>query len=403
MSNKKKIILISIIVIILVIASYFIFFRKDKIIILYVEGLDIKLLEEYSEQLPNLKSLSQAKMNSEVPLNNPSTLSSIFSGQYIYQPWFLKETVDYTIQEENNFSKILEQTELFKYSQDQKLSIKSFNKLNWDLEKKIHLTEDFDVNEIIQEAQNDFQILEKDFLNYLVEDQDNLLFIGTNYPALVTQVLEDENQVLEAYQKIDNLIGQMQNLMKKNTKLFIISPFGFVNVDKSIDINNTLVYRGFLKGNYRAKEDYFISDCNLAESFAYSPRAGEIFVNKLGREKFGQVSDDFQAVVEDTAYVLSFIDYEGDSLIDTQLFNTSDYFPENNIGELLISLPAGYSIFWPESENKILHSIIKDTNLKKEHLNIKPSLIPGFVLSNKELISDQIDYLDILKLIIDVK
>jgi len=225
MSNKKKIILISIIVIILVIASYFIFFRKDKIIILYVEGLDIKLLEEYSEQLPNLKSLSQAKMNSEVPLNNPSTLSSIFSGQYIYQPWFLKETVDYTIQEENNFSKILEQTELFKYSQDQKLSIKSFNKLNWDLEKKIHLTEDFDVNEIIQEAQNDFQILEKDFLNYLVEDQDNLLFIGTNYPALVTQVLEDENQVLEAYQKIDNLIGQMQNLMKKNTKLFIISPF----------------------------------------------------------------------------------------------------------------------------------------------------------------------------------
>ena len=336
-------------------------------------------------------------------LNNPSSLTTIFSGKYIYQPWFLKEVADYTIKEDNDFSEILKQTELFKDSQDKKLSIKSFNKLNWDLEKKIHQEENFNVNEIVQEAQSDFQILEKDLFNYLTEDQDNLIFIGTNYPALVTQVSEDESQVLESYQKLDSLIEQIQNLMKKNTKLFIISPFGFVNVDKGIDINNALVYRGFLKRDYQTTEDYFISDCDLAQSYAYSPRAGEIFVNQKDREKYGKVSDDFQAVIEDTAYVLSFIDVREESLIDTQLFDTKNYFNQDDIGELFITMPEGYSIHWPEEEGKIFHDIIKDIKIKKEQLNIKPSLIPGFILSNQKIDLDSLGYIDFLNLIIDVK
>jgi len=401
--SKKKIILISFcIIVILVVASYFVFFKKDKIIVIYVEGLEKEILENF-DGLNSLKSLFLVELNTEVPLNNPSSLTTIFSGKYIYQPWFLKEVADYTIKEDNDFSEILKQTELFKDSQDKKLSIKSFNKLNWDLEKKIHQEENFNVNEIVQEAQSDFQILEKDLFNYLTEDQDNLIFIGTNYPALVTQVSEDESQVLESYQKLDSLIEQIQNLMKKNTKLFIISPFGFVNVDKGIDINNALVYRGFLKRDYQTTEDYFISDCDLAQSYAYSPRAGEIFVNQKDREKYGKVSDDFQAVIEDTAYVLSFIDVREESLIDTQLFDTKNYFNRDDIGELFITMPEGYSIHWPEEEGKIFHDIIKDIKIKKEHLNIKPSLIPGFILSNQKIDLDSLGYIDFLNLIIDVK
>ena len=389
MTNKKKIIWICLLIVIVLIATtYFLFFKKDNIIILYIEGIDIKELDKYThEQLPNLKQLYSKKINTEVPLNNPSSFLTILSGKYIYQPWFEKNRADYCVQKENNFQDIFNNTELNKYAMSEHWSVNFINGLDWDLEKRIH-QHNFNSSEIITQAHDNFIIAKNELINYLEKKQDNLIVFGVNYPAMISQIFADDNDILKAYKEIDNLINELKNLMKKNTDLFIISPFGFVNVDKTIDINNALVYRGFLKGDYNAEKNYSINDCDLAKSFSYSPRAGEIFVNKKQRENLGQVDDDFKAVIEDTAYILSFIDYQGDKLIDAQLYDTKEYFTQDNLGELLIAMPEGYNIFWPENNCLVNNNIIMDTQLIKEHLNIKPNLIPGIILSNKNFIED---------------
>lgn len=331
-------------------------------------------------------------------LNNPSSFLTILSGKYIYQPWFEKNKADYCVQKENNFQDIFNNTELNKYAVSEHWSANFINGLDWNLEKNIH-QHDFNSSEIITQARDNFIQYKKELISYLDKKQDNLIIFGVNYPAIVLQVSDNENKFFESYKSIDSLIGEVRGLMKKNTDLFVISPFGFVNVNKTIDINNALVYRGFLQGDYQAQEDYFINDCDLAKSFSYSPRAGEIFVNKKERESLGQVDDDFDAVIEDTSYVLSFIDYEGDNLIDTQLYDTKEYFNQDNIGELFIATPEGYNIFWPENNCIVNNNITMDTQLLKEHLNIKSDLIPGLVLSNNNFIKEEYNYLDVLELI----
>jgi len=398
LKSKHYIIAIAVFLI-LIIASYFLFFQPQHVLILYIEGIDIKELDKYStEQLPNLKQLYSKEINSKVPLNNPSSFLTILSGKYIYQPWFEKNKADYCVQKENNFQDIFNNTELNKYAVSEHWSANFINGLDWNLEKNIH-QHDFNSSEIITQARDNFIQYKKELISYLDKKQDNLIIFGVNYPAIVLQVSDNENKFFESYKSIDSLIGEVRGLMKKNTDLFVISPFGFVNVNKTIDINNALVYRGFLQGDYQAQEDYFINDCDLAKSFSYSPRAGEIFVNKKERESLGQVDDDFDAVIEDTSYVLSFIDYEGDNLIDTQLYDTKEYFNQDNIGELFIATPEGYNIFWPENNCIVNNNITMDTQLLKEHLNIKSDLIPGLVLSNNNFIKEEYNYLDVLELI----
>ena len=410
MTNKKKIIWICLLIVIVLIATtYFLFFQPKHTIILYIEGIEAEELIKYAEQLPNLKNLSKAKLETQVPLNNPSAFSSIFSGKYIYEPWYLKNSADYCAEKENDFSKIFNNTALSQYVQEKKQKIYFFNTLDWQTEKKIH-QRDFSSSEIIQQAQENFLEQKNKFLEHLENRQENWLIAGFNYPALVAQVSKDDQEVFQAYQAIDNLVAQVQNLMKKNTSLYLISPFGLVEVKESIDLNRALSYRGFLKTAKDFKEDYFLSDCDLSNSYAYSPRAGEIFINQAGREKQGKVQEDYSAVIEDTAYVLNFIDYQGDNLIDTQLYDTKEYFNQDDIGELLIAMPEGYNTFWPEQSCFINKDTILDSMLIKDHLNIKPDLIPGLILMNKKFVEDldqsgevqeEINYLNILNLIIE--
>ena len=392
---NKKYFIIALIPLLVLVLIYFIFFKKDNIIILYIEGIDIRELDKYTyEQLPNLKELYFKEINTDIPLNNPSSFASILSGKYIYYPWFEKKNDEYCINNEADFSNLFNNIELSQYADDNHFSVKFINGFNWDLEKIIHQTNDFNVKDIIIEAKDNFTNAKNELISYLEEKQDDLVVFGVNYPAIILQVSEDESGIFESYKSIDNLIDKIQNLMKKRTVLFVISPFGFSNVSKSVDINNALVYRGFLKGFNNAAQGYFLNDCDLKESFSYSPRAGEIFVNQKAREKFGKVDNDFKAVIEDTAYVLSFIDYEEDKLIDTQLYNTDEYLHQKDIGELFIAMPEGYNIFWPEQSCFINKDIIVDSKLVKDHLNIKPDLIPGIILLNKEIVEDLVEDLD---------
>jgi len=401
LKSKHYIIAIAVFLI-LIIAIYFLFFQPQHTIILYIEGIEAEELVKYSDQeLPNLKNLFSTQLKTQVPLNNPSSFQTLFSGKYIYQPWYLKNSADYCVQKENDFSGIFKTTVLNEYLKNKKQKVYFFNNLDWQTEKKIH-QRNFSALDIIQKAEDNFKEQKNIFLKHLEDKQENWLIAGFNFPALVAQVSDNEQDILRVYRAIDDLIAQVQNLMKRNTNLYLISPFGLVPVKESVDINQALIYRGFLKAEQEPEENFSLNNCDLSDSYVYSPRAGEIFVNQVSREAQGKVSDEFEAVIEDTAYVLNFIE-RGEELISTQLYLSRDYFKSKEVGELLIAMPSGYNIFWPENNCSISKDLVQKTNLIQDHLNIQPNLISGLILANKEFVQDNYDYLDVLDLVLRSK
>jgi hypothetical protein len=318
MGWKKIIIIIFLIVIVGV--SLFLIFRKEKVFILYIEGLDREIFNQYSvEQLPNLKKLYLANLDSEISLNSESSFLTILSGKYKYGSNDDKNPAEYSVTKKKSDNLgLFYQTDLYQQAKKNELRSKFFN-------QKIDL-ENVNFNLVI--------------CKYQVEDNN-----------------------LEEYQKIDDIIKELVesfNWLRGKRRIIVIAPQSFQKIE---NINQILVNKGFLACPDGLQSD--LLECDLANSFAYSPASGEIYVNQKDREKLGRVDWDLQGVINDTVYVLSLAEENNDNYF--QIYKGQEYFKQENFPEILI--------FENQEKNK------------------------GLMLSNKKFVQREYNYLEILGLI----
>ena len=333
MIRKKyiKIVIVLILMIILIIGAYFFFFNEKKYFLLYIEGLDKEILNQYSaEKLPNLKKLYQSDLNSEISLNLESSFLTILSGEYKYISTNDKDLTEYSIiKKDIDNLDLFYQTDLYQHVRGENLS---------------------------------FKFSEKDLKQEKFKEK------------VIIYLSRIENNDLNSYQKIDNLIREINKKLSFNTKLLVVFPMQHKTTK---NINQVLADKGFLTCPENFQD---LSECDLANSFAYSPVAGEVYINKKDREKLGRVDWDYEEVIEDTIYSLNYSlnseeqNNENQTQFDKnnfQIYKSQKYFKEKNIPEIFV---------------------FKDSNLKT-----------GLIFSNKKFVQNEYDYLEILNLIIDDK
>jgi len=102
--------------------------------------------------------------------------------------------------------------------------------------------------------------------------------------------MEEKNEYAELfykfYQKIDEYIKQLLEILDDEIELIILSDHGFCSINKEVEVNKWLEDRGYLK--YRVEAPESVADM-AGESKAYSLLPGRIFINRSGREELGTV------------------------------------------------------------------------------------------------------------------
>lgn len=209
--------------------------------------------------------------------------------------------------------------------------------------------------------------------------------------------------ILRVYERMDETIGKVEQAMKPNGVLIIVSDHGFHTWRKGFNTNTWLVENGYMTlKNPNAKE----SSYNLAELFgqgsffpnvdwshtrAYALGLGQIYLNLRGREKYGVVAPGAEAdqiLQEIRTKLLAFRDPDNNEPVIQDVYLGREIFHGARMAsapDLQLDFHDGYRTSWQTSLGAIPDGIVV-ANLKKwsgDHCASDPSDTQGIFFSNR--------------------
>lgn len=111
--------------------------------------------------------------------------------------------------------------------------------------------------------------------------------------------------ILQAYQRMDDILGRFVAKMPPDTLLMVISDHGFHTYRRGLHTNAFLLENGYLTllpDQARGDKSNIFTAVDWSKTKAYSLGTGQIYVNLAGREGRGIVSDaDYPALVKEIA------------------------------------------------------------------------------------------------------
>lgn len=172
-----------------------------------------------------------------------------------------------------------------------------------------------DKSEFMEDAHETIDARFESFKHYIEEDDWDLFFGVFMTTDRVNHFLfkdyeqdgENREEFIEFYQKVDDYIGRLRDLLNENTTLVVASDHGFTSEDYEVHCNSWLREQGWL--DYRT-EDHSELDDITDDTRAYSLIPGRFYINLEGREPRGSVSqDDYESTREELAELIE--DLEG--------------------------------------------------------------------------------------------
>lgn len=111
---------------------------------------------------------------------------------------------------------------------------------------------------------------------------------------------KDENYYapfIEFINKIDEMLGKLEERLDENTELIVLSDHGFCEVKANVQLNHWLYTEGYLK--YKNEKPKGLADIS-SESVAFSLIPGRIFIHTQGKWPKGSVRrEDYESVREE--------------------------------------------------------------------------------------------------------
>jgi len=214
-----------------------------------------------------------------------------------------------------------------------------------------------------------------------------------------------ENVILESYQYMDLIVGDVLKTMDDKKWLFVLSDHGFHSFRNSFNYNTWLAQNGFLAstlggggGKLMKLEDLFGSGqfwqyVDWSKTTAYALGLGGIFVNLAGREKNGVVrpGTEYEDVRNRIIKGLeSCVDAAtGDRPVFKVYRREDSYtgYDPNQMPDLRAANSEGYRCSWQSTLGGIPPKII-DTNSRKwsgDHCTYEPSITKGIFFSDHSL------------------
>ncbi len=235
------------------------------------------------------------------------------------------------------------------------------------------------------------------------------------------------NSILNVYQKMDQIVGDVLREIDAQTILFVISDHGFKSFRKGFNINTWLYQNGYLsfkrgkgdKGDL-ASEERKLDDLFFKTSFftyvdwdktkAYALGLGQIYLNMKGRESKGIVekgTEEERLKDEIRKKLLHFKDPENGVLPVREVYKREDIYRGEFFKEapdLQIGFRDGYRVSWQTALGAAPRDIL-EVNRKKwsgDHCSFDYREVPGVLFVNKKLNKKEVSIMDIAPTILSL-
>lgn len=231
-------------------------------------------------------------------------------------------------------------------------------------------------------------------------------------PALASKY---GDAILRVYQRMDQVVGQVEQSMMPGGTLIIVSDHGFHPWRKGFNTNTWLVENGYMalenpnaqEKAYSLKDLYgqgsFFPNVDWKRTKAYALGLGQIYLNLKGREKEGIVepgaeTDNLLHEIRDRLLAYRDPDTHEPVLEDVYLGRDIDHGPYmSDAPDLQLDFYPGYRTSWQTALGAIPPGIVV-ANLKKwsgDHCSSDPKDTKGILLINRRLADSNPNIIDV--------
>ncbi len=220
--------------------------------------------------------------------------------------------------------------------------------------------------------------------------------------------------MLQAYQRMDTIVGRARELAGPDALFIVLSDHGFASFRKGMNYNSWLVDNGYMAlvgdaGETKTLEDLFetrqfFEKVDWSRTKAYAMGLGGIYINLAGRERNGSVQPG--AEYEQTRDALiaglerSVDPATGERPVQKVYRREEIYssFDPTLIPDLRVGNNLGYRIGWQTALGQVPRHIYED-NLKAwsgDHCSLDPSLVKGILFMNRPMARTDPHIVDLL-------
>ncbi len=221
-------------------------------------------------------------------------------------------------------------------------------------------------------------------------------------------------RVLEAYKRMDAIVGRARALAGEDALLLVCSDHGFSSFRRGINYNNWLVAHGFMQLKNQPTDPAtleklfetrdLMGHVDWPRTKAYAIGLGSIYINLVGRERQGTVLpgpeyDEVRRQIREglEALVDPLTGQHPVARVSTRE-EMYDQFDPDVIPDLRASNSLGYRVSWQTSLGGFGTDVIEDNRKawSGDHCSNDPDLVPGILFSSRPLNTPRPRMIDIM-------
>ena len=231
-------------------------------------------------------------------------------------------------------------------------------------------------------------------LRVLGERQYDLLIAVLEAADRVQHLFWGQDEILRCYRRLDETIGLVRAQLDAQDTLLILLRSRF-QVRASLAASEQLAQGGGLSSDHADRPDRLAAHARLRHRFEQdlyqSARA-----RTPGHRRAGAASS--RSVPRDRGQAIGVRDESGESIVQQVYFSREIYSGDKlaEAGDLVIGLRAGYRTSSQTALGRLGEAVITENRKKwaADHCSVDPALVPGVLLCNRLLDSDDPSILD---------
>ena len=206
-----------------------------------------------------------------------------------------------------------------------------------------------------------------------------------------------KNSLKYIYKRMDDALGEALSKVDSNTTLIVLSDHGFAPFTREFNVSSWLLQEGYtaLTSPEMQEECDAYQYVDWKRTKVYALGLNGIYINKAGREKFGWVSDaEGESLKREIAQKLRQVtDPANGNRVIVDVADSKQVYsaPFRDIApDLVVGYNGGYRISDEAVLGKFPMPLVRDRvdPWSADHC-IHPSVVPGILLSNREVKSEQ--------------
>ncbi len=201
------------------------------------------------------------------------------------------------------------------------------------------------------------------------------------------------NAVYNIYKAMDDFLGELFKVMRKDDLLIVVSDHGFGPFNREFHLNSWLYKEGFLVlKDGKTESDKWYADVDWSKSKAYGQGLNGIFLNMKGREKYGIVNNGKEAESiknEIKEKLKKIVDPKTNKLVFKAVYKREEIYKgayTQNAPDIVVGYNVGCRVSWESAVNYVGNKIFSD-NIRMwsgDHAFTRDQ-IPGIFFCNRKI------------------